>query len=266
MPTINAPSDAASKDASAQSDEKYKSGGEAAIRAAFRSLARRDDRGNWARRFAYLTRIAQFVDADPEGLEVSTELQATGVRAALGEFVAAGYVTGGDRGPYDISHEALIRNWRDCQRWLIEPEDAAQALVQAVNFLGSSDPRDALSLAQARSLAFAVGDGRSVPKNWAQEQITPALSRSTVREKWGTLSGVELDNEEQLVAYILDYIDWARSLAYQESFTRYQNEYWHNEVDRISKRNRLVVIGFALALLGTWLSVLVSFVHGWLWI
>jgi hypothetical protein len=230
LPAANAPSDPAANDASTQKDETYRSGGEAAIRAAFRSLARRDDRGNWARRFAELLRVEQFVDADPGALEVSADLQERGVRAALGEFIAAGYLTGGDGRPYDISHEALIRNWRQCQRWLLAPEESAQALVQAVNFLPRNNPMDFVSLAQARSLALAVGDRASLPENWAQEQITPVLSRPDVREEWSKLLGVEPRNEQPLAEDVLEHIDLARKHAERERFEQEENKYWLNYV------------------------------------
>jgi hypothetical protein len=243
--------------ADARSDNKEtRASGEAAIRAAFRSLARRDDRGNWARRFAELERVRDFLDADPGPLKISADLQEGGMRAALGEFIAAGYLTGGDRRPYDISHEALIRNWRRCQRWLLAPEESAQALVLAVSFLPRNNPIDFLSLAQAKSLALAVGDRAILPESWAKEQITPGLGRPDVREEWSRLIGGEPSFAEK----VLEYIDFARRYTEQQRFEVEESRYWRNRVAQTRRLAMLVGIILGTALLVTWLGVAVHFV------
>jgi Novel STAND NTPase 1 len=262
LPSANAPSDPATTDANSQADDKYRSGGEAAIRAAFRSLARRDDRGYWARRFAELARIEQFADADPDALEIPADLQERGLRAALGEFIAAGYLTGGDRLPYDISHEALIRNWRDCQLWLLAPEASAQALVQAVNFLDPVNPTDFVSLALARNLAFAVGETATLPESWAKEQIIPILSRRDVREKWSKQSS-DRSTDEQLAEDVLKEIDLACKLAERERYQHEANAYWLNYVARRNSRALKIVGALGTALLATWLSIAVFIAFKW---
>jgi hypothetical protein len=98
--------------------------------AAFLALAHRDDRRNWARRFADLQLIGEFVrahlpPADRQRLDWDIEIE-----KALRIFITAGYLTGGNGKPYDISHEALISNWDRFRRWLLSTDEVAEALVQ----------------------------------------------------------------------------------------------------------------------------------------
>jgi hypothetical protein len=271
-PPAEPPFDAATEEEIAQADAKYTAGGEAAIRAAFRSLARRDDRGNWARRFAEFARVKEFLDADPRALKVSPDLQERGVRAALHGFISAGYLTGGDGRPYDISHEALIRNWPHCQLWLLEPEASAQALVEAVNFLDLNDPPDFISLALARNLALAVGDRATLPRSWAREQIIPVLSRPDVREKWIDEDPDDAINEQAFAEDVLKSIDWARKYVEEERFQYEQNKYLLHirELEatyyqRYVLRTRRIAGVLAVVLLLTWLGVGVKFAPVWFW-
>jgi hypothetical protein len=71
-----------------------------------------------------------FLTADPNSSLAKVQKEA--VQDTLSEFVLRGYLTGGYGPPYDISHEALIRNWPHFQEWLREPESAARALERVV--------------------------------------------------------------------------------------------------------------------------------------
>src|SRR5262249_54176361 len=114
--------------------------GESALQAAFRALARRDDRGTWARRFAERDDIQAFMAADLELkiTETNRPAQWAALERALNVFHLRGYLSGGDGRPYDISHEALIRNWPKFRDWLREPEEVAYALNRVV---AEVDPR-----------------------------------------------------------------------------------------------------------------------------
>jgi hypothetical protein len=206
--------------ATSQTTVNNTSGGEAAIRAIFRSLARRDDRGNWARRFAEFDRIAEFLNADRTVPDGSTDLKMKGLCSVLVELIESGFLTGGDGRPYDISHEALVRNWRQCQLWLLKPEEAAQALVQAVYFVDPGKLNDFISPAIASSLAVAVGDAAILPRSWAKEQVIPILDRQSVREKWAGISGAKSGEIQQIAEQALNRIDSARIYA-QEQLVRY---------------------------------------------
>ncbi|WP_395708525.1 AAA family ATPase [Reyranella sp.] len=176
--------------------------GEAALRAAFRALARRDDRNNWARRFAKKGDILSFLDADPELrlVPVDTEARWKALKLALNAFLVRGYLTGGGGAPYDISHEALIRNWPRFLVWLRDPEDVANALnrvlqdIDPVMFKDDSDntKADAISVDVATKIA-KVTNSNGLPRRWGEYQIATALVRSTMRQRWGTTESKALD-------------------------------------------------------------------------
>src|SRR5260370_17252898 len=111
-----------------------KTAGEAALRPAFGALARRDDRGNWARRFAEEKEIVGVLAADPVLVwtRLSSEVCWKALKRALHTFLMRGYLSGGDGRPYDISHEALIRNWPRFLEWLRDPADVARALSRVM--------------------------------------------------------------------------------------------------------------------------------------
>jgi hypothetical protein len=159
---------------------------EAALKATFRALARRDDRGNWARRFARTEDIIAFLDVDPAAAGQPREKRHHGLSAALNTFRNAGYIggEGTDERPWDISHEALIRNWNRCLLWLREPEIVAQALAYAVQDLGrvrSDQSGEAISERMPPGLADALrpalGVQPALPTKWTEEQLSMLLGR-----------------------------------------------------------------------------------------
>jgi hypothetical protein len=237
------------READATGDKKQKPG-EAVLRAAFRSLARRDDRGNWVRRFADLPRILQFIEADREMAGVAAELRERGARAALGEFIAAGYLTGGKERPYDVSHEALLRNWRHCQFWLFELEETAQALVQLVNFLPRYEPADFISFEQAVSVALAVGPQASVPEDWAKDQIMATLNRPDVREQWR--ARLRVADEQPPLDEVLNYIYLACEHVVRKRLEDEANKYRHTRFEQTYRTTITFAIVLAVALFLTW--------------
>jgi hypothetical protein len=93
--------------------------GMAALKAAFRALARRDDRGTWVRRFANPEEMQAFMAADSTFVnQTKGAAQEEALRQSLNVFLLWGYLSGGGGRPYDISHEALVRNWPRFREWL----------------------------------------------------------------------------------------------------------------------------------------------------
>jgi hypothetical protein len=188
--------------------------GEKVLQAAFRSLARRDDRGNWARRFADIGDIMAFLAADTAVAGAPEEA----VESALGEFLIRGYLSGGRGAPYDISHEALIRNWPRFREWLSEPDSAARALERVVEEI---DPRlgekgrrrlvDWIPPAVSEQLAPVFGPAPTLPRSWALRHLEPMLERSALRERWQGIAP-DADNK-QLAQAVLRQIDGDRQYA-----------------------------------------------------
>jgi hypothetical protein len=168
--------------------------GEAALQATFRALARRNDRGAWARRFANPEDIRSFMDADPilAGSKMSVPKSCEALRQALHVFVLRGYLSGGGLQPYDISHEALIRNWPKFREWLREPEEVTYALIR---ILTEADPKQLLKGTDAKlrqlipsdvaNRITMVGPHGRLPISWAEDQITATLENATIRRRWG---------------------------------------------------------------------------------
>jgi hypothetical protein len=173
--------------------------GEEIIRGAFRALAQRDDRDNWARRFADASLIETFLACGHPQLG-GIDLE-KGIRTAMSSFVSRGYLVLKD-GYYDISHEALIRNWKQYQDWLRDPKEISDALSRAITDLdpgrltrGTRDADDDL----LGSLPASVWDTlsklfekRELPQSWASEQILPVVNRADVANRWGTKKPTEV--------------------------------------------------------------------------
>jgi WD40 repeat protein len=166
--------------------------GEVALRAAFRTLARRDDRGTWARRFGRPQEMKAFMAADPSLRQITEEARWEALRHALHVFLLRGYLTGGDGRPYDISHEALIRNWPKFQEWLRDLDEVAHALgrilteVEPVTFKEADDAtKSQLILPDVASKAAAVGEHGWLPEEWGEEQIAPTLIKPLMHDRWG---------------------------------------------------------------------------------
>lgn len=208
--------------------------GEIVLQAAFRSLARRDDRGNWARRFAEIEDIMTFLAADPNS--AAGKASKDSVQAALNSFLLRGYLTGGGGAPYDISHEALIRNWPRFEEWLREPEAAARALERVAHEI---DPR--LPEAERRHqllewvpssasdhLAAVFGPKPTLPKTWALQNLEAMLERSALKEQWQGIAPGASDDE--LAQAVLNEIGAVRSQADEErrhaEGEKYRQRFW----------------------------------------
>ncbi len=178
----------------ASTGESSSDAGERALKAAFRALARRDDRGTWARRFAEQEDMQAFMAADPtlEIARANGSLAWEALRQALHVFLRRGYLSGGDGRPYDISHEALIRNWPKFREWLREPEEVAHALnrvlaeVDPGRFRGANDSAKVqLIPSDVAGKIAALGPHGQLPEKWGQDQIAPALAKPAMQERWG---------------------------------------------------------------------------------
>jgi hypothetical protein len=168
--------------------------GRVATRAAFRALAQRDDRGHWVRRFASLQRIIVFMQADPSTGELHNKARETYLRIALDSFVAQGYLVE-KKGQYDISHEALIRNWKLYQEWLRQPEEVAQTITRLVSDINPAELEEASGEVRRQLLFFnfpapvrdklgAIFGDKVLPMDWAMEQIIPLIKRPTIANRW----------------------------------------------------------------------------------
>ncbi len=169
--------------------------GDAALRATFRALARRDDIGNWARRFAGRSDIMVFLDADQNsGLaRIPDAARWSALQNALNAFLLRGYLNGGGARDYDISHEALIRNWRKFQLWLRDPREVAYCLGRVLKeveepdkFVRLSDQAkvDLIPPTVAGRLAMVGSEGQ-MPIRWGEDQIAPILQHLPMRAHWG---------------------------------------------------------------------------------
>ena len=105
------------------------------LRTIFCAMARKDDRGNWARRFVTARRAAALLDGSEAGDATAA------MTAVLTTFQAAGYLNVGRTGDepiYDVSHEALIRNWVRYSDWLREADQIGEALEAVVGNVGTA--------------------------------------------------------------------------------------------------------------------------------
>lgn len=112
---------------------------ELVLRTLFCAMARRDDRGNWARRFVTARRAAALLD----GPEAAAGDTTAAMAAVLTVFQAAGYLNVGRKGDepiYDVSHEALIRNWVRYSDGLREADRIGEALAEVVGNVETGPP------------------------------------------------------------------------------------------------------------------------------
>jgi hypothetical protein len=173
---------------------------EAALQAIFRALARVDDRGNLARRFADSAAIAEYLIADLEGRRLAVPEGSrilAALDAALRQLSDYGYIAGGElvdgrQRPWDISHEALLRNWSRCRTWLAAPIEAARALESIAQQAPALPPdaspsvlRSSVSKSLISALKTAVGDRPTLPQAWTDLQLEGLLARSEVARSWG---------------------------------------------------------------------------------
>jgi DNA-binding beta-propeller fold protein YncE len=168
--------------------------GMAALQAAFRALARRDDRNAWVRRFADPEEMQAFMAADSIFVDQMKEpAQGEALRQSLNVFLLRGYLSGGNGRPYDISHEALIRNWPKFREWLQGPEEVTYALnrvlreVEPESFRAADDAERMQRIPSEVSLKVRMVGKHGLPEKWAEDQIAPALCNSALRQRWGKM-------------------------------------------------------------------------------
>ena len=206
--------------------------GEEALRATFRALARRDDNGNWARRFAGRSDITVFLDADsnsPPNGPIGEEQQWIELQKALNSFLLRGYLNGGGDRDYDISHEALIRNWRKFQLWLRDPREVAYSLGRVLREVELPEDFDGLSdggkdelIPQAVALRVAmVADEGRLPRSWGEDQIEPILQNSAMRKRWGPTpkaleNVIALARMSDLARGRLQQIEYRKQFAFEQ--------------------------------------------------
>jgi WD40 repeat protein/tetratricopeptide (TPR) repeat protein len=118
------------------------------LRAFFIALARRDDRGNWARRLATWAELLEVLRDAPTRSHMDAPLNEARFEEALYVVVARGYLaprhheSDGSRASYEVCHEALIRHWRRYEGWLEEADDTARALREVAQNLLSLQAED----------------------------------------------------------------------------------------------------------------------------
>lgn len=103
------------------------------------TLARKDERGNWSRRFAGAARVADVLGGG-DANRVSGEKSAGAVLEALR---VQGYLNAPPRIDellYDVSHEALIRNWDTYRTLLKEIDEVEDALAEVARNLKKTPP------------------------------------------------------------------------------------------------------------------------------
>jgi WD40 repeat protein len=216
--------------------------GDDALRATFRALARLDDTGNWARRFAGRSDIAVFLDADlNSGLaQIPDATRWSALQNALSSFVLRGYLNGGGTREYDISHEALIRNWRKFQSWLRDPREVAYCLGRVLREVEEPDNFSLLTDRAKVDLIPPIVAGRvamvgaegQLPFRWGEDQIAPILQNLPLRLRWGDTSSAAL----QRVISLGNMAERARERIQRRRFRR----------EFIERRARQLVGGVAL--------------------
>jgi hypothetical protein len=191
--------------ASGESAADPTAAGNAALRAAIRALARRDDRGNWARRFATIDAMDAFLAIDPETSSLPVQNRRQALTRALHVLKADGYLSEGRSQEYDISHEALIRNWGTALAWLREPSDTALAIERVLkdvdpSLIGQPDKVGALEELMPKQLVerlAPIEDPQSplapakpvvcLPPEWSKEQIRLVVGINDNRSGWGSV-------------------------------------------------------------------------------
>jgi hypothetical protein len=188
---------------------------EAPLKAMCRALARRDDRGNWARRYASVASIDAFLKCDEAAGNCGDVDRMKAIEATTKVFVREGLLhRSSDSGLFDISHEALIRNWNKCREWLRPLVNLGVALSDSVRRLGpGKEPiqtkrADYLVSSQlADELAPLAKKKPTVPQVWAAEELVDLLSSGDARSEWGlTATPDEADKRMQEAQRVLSEI------------------------------------------------------------
>lgn len=109
----------------------------------FSAMARRDDRGNWARRSVGIEWIVELLGEIDVNAPASREAAADVLRI----FLNHGYLNvSGPEGKekYEVSHEALIRNWTRYVEWLHELEAVEYSVREVASNLEKRRKKDAM--------------------------------------------------------------------------------------------------------------------------
>src|SRR5260370_3991870 len=166
--------------------------GTAALQAAFRALARRDDRNAWVRRFAEPEEMQAFMAADSIFVDqMKGAAQGEALRQSLNVFLLRGYLSGGNGRPYDISHEALIRNWPKFRDWLQGPEEVTYALnrvlreVEPESVRAADDQERMQRIPSEVRLKVRMVGKRGLREKWAEDQIAAPVCTSPLQQRWG---------------------------------------------------------------------------------
>ena len=242
--------------------------GEEALRATFRALARRDDNGNWARRFAGRSDITVFLDAGLEFAAKRPDRRRTAMdRVPEGaEFVSvAGIPERRENRDYDISHEALIRNWRKFQLWLRDPREVAYSLGRVLREVELPEDFDGLSdggkdelIPQAVALRVAmVADEGRLPRSWGEDQIEPILQNSAMRKRWGPTpraleNVIALARMSDLARGRLQQIEYRKQFAFEQERKAAEEE--RKKARRVARRVAALSAVSVSAVLGAFLG------------
>lgn len=131
---------------------------EDAIRAAFCEMATLDENRRYYRKFRTVQEVAASRFSPENKIAVHVALS-----AALAEFKSVGLLTQMGSGAWDVSHEALIRNWQRLVQWVACDVAVKRALQEAL-----ADGR-IQNLEQARALEPVLGLARAseYSESWA---------------------------------------------------------------------------------------------------
>jgi hypothetical protein len=241
--------------------------GMATLQAAFRALARRDDRNAWVRRFADPEEMQAFMAADSIFVDrMKGAAQEEALRQSLNVFLLRGYLSGGNGRPYDISHEALIRNWPKFREWLQGPEELTYALnrvlreVEPKSFRAADDAEKMQRIPSEVSLKVRMLGKRGLPEKWAEDQIAPVLCNSALQQRWGENTQEGLKEVIALSALADDARRRAELTRQQEAIAREREEAAQKQRERElmqarelaqahQKTNRRTLFGLIVAIL-----------------
>ncbi len=228
--------------------------GEQALTAAFRALARIDDIGNWVRRFAGRQDITVFLNAEKNSplARMGDELRWTALEDALNSFLVRGYLNGGRTRDYDISHEALIRNWRKFQLWLRDPREVAYSLGRVLRevkepdkFANLSDKAkvDLIPQAVAGRVAMVAAEGQ-LPTRWGEDQIAPILRNLPTRKLWGSSASealakvIELGKLADQARRDLESAEYMKEVHAEQEKLRAEQERFQAEQERVQAEQK----------------------------
>ncbi|QIG50607.1 hypothetical protein G5V57_24465 [Nordella sp. HKS 07] len=180
---------------------------ERVVRTAFCAMARRDDRGNWARRFVSPARVAELLDNDAA--------DKAAVKDVLLTFKRSGYLnrtgSGKDK-KFDVSHEALIRNWNTYNDWLREI-GALQHSLREVSTNIENEETDDVGAARPRSLWGWAWDWIREKNESRARELIPDRFREDVGKVVGPAKSVSVG----LAAALLADIEGRKSPGQQEA-------------------------------------------------